>query len=701
MRMRLEEITRLAVLSAGLLCLFPLMAGVSHGKAAADVLGPSIVFYVSTAGNEAWSGKIAQPDAGHKDGPFATLAAARDAIRNLKAQGLLTQPVTVYVRGGNYALSQPLLFTVADSGTEQTPISYAAYRDETPLLSGGIPITGWTKAAKGELWQAEVPGVREGKWYPHQLFVNGERRQRARTPNTGFFRIDGKITRGKSGFKFHEGDIKPEWAGQKDMDLVLLQAWTVLRAHIDQVDANARTVSLSQEFTPDVQEESAHYWVENTFEALDSPGEWYLDRQSGKLDYWPTPGEDMKRAEVIAPVLTELLRFQGGAQGDSRPGGSAFGFDPVHDIRVQGFTLSYTDWSMPASGYVDVQAAFTLPAAVEVSDAHSIVVENSVFKHLGQFAIELGKACRGSRIVGNEMADLGAGAIKIGEPKDPNDAAEATNGNIVSDNRIHDVGLVDPGADAIWVGLSSGNTIAHNEVSNVYHSAIAVGWTWGYLPTAAYSNVIEFNHIHHVGRGLMGDLGCVYLLGVQPGTVVRNNFCHDVTRSDTSYGGWGIYTDEGSSKIVIENNVVFHTEDAGFHQHYGQDNIIRNNIFALGQTSQLRRTDEEAGHSFNFEHNIFLWESGALLDQEWKDNNFHFDNNLYFYAGSGGSSAIRFDGLSFQAWQKRSQDVHSIIADPLFVDLHKGDFSLRPESPARKIGFEPIDVSQAGPRVKR
>ncbi len=679
--------------------------------ASADASQKSIVFYVSTAGNDAWSGKLTQPDASHKDGPFASVAAARDAIRKLKAKGPLTQPVTVYVHGGTYALSETMVFTDADSGTQQTPISYAAYRGEAPLLSGGRKITGWKKAGNGQLWQAEAPGVLEGKWYFHQLFVNGQRRQRARTPTTGFFRIDGKTMQGKPGFKFHESDIKPDWAGQADVDLVLLQAWTVLRAHITKVDTGARTVSLSGEDMPHVQEEGAHYWIENTFDALDSPGEWYLDRLSGKLYYWPMPGEDMQRAEVIAPVLTELARFQGVTRGDSRPGGIAFGFSPVHDIRLQGFTLSYTDWSMPAAGYVDLQGAFALRAAVEISHASSIVIENSVFKHLGQFAIELGQACRENRIVGNEMADLGAGAVKIGETGDPSDSDEATTGNIVSDNRIHDGGAVDPGADAIWVGLSSGNTIAHNEVFNFYHSGIAVGWTWGYRPSATYSNVIEFNHIHDVGRGVMGDLGCVYLLGVQPGTVVRNNFCHDIARSDISYGGWGIYTDEGSSRIVIENNVVFRTQDGGFHQHYGQNNIVRNNIFALGQTSQLRRTKDEAGHSFDFEHNIVWWESGVLLDQAWKDNNFHFDHNLYFYSGSGGSSAIRFDNLSFQQWQKRGQDVHSVVADPLFVDSKLADlssvdsanrdFSLRPKSPALKIGFKPIDLSQVGPRAKR
>jgi hypothetical protein len=299
------------------------------------------------------------------------------------------------------------------------------------------------------------------------------------------------------------------------------------------------------------------------------------------------------------------------------------------------------------------------------------------------------------------MADLGAGAVKIGEPKDPHGNEEVTSGNFLLDNRIHDVGMVDPGADAVWVGESSGNVIAHNEISNAFHSGIAVGWTWGYLQTAAYSNLIEFNNIHDIGRGVMGDLGCVYLLGVQPGTVVRNNYCHDVTRSDTSYGGWGFYTDEGSSRIVIENNVALHTEDAGFHHHYGQDDLVRNNIFAFGKNSQLRRTSEEAGHSFDFEHNIVIWDSGTLLEGAWTDNQFHFDDNLYFHAGGGGSSDIKFGNLSLAEWRKRGQDTHSLVADPLFVDPQNGNFALRSGSPAVTIGFKAIDLGTVGPRSER
>lgn len=659
-----------------------------------------LILYVSTDGNDSWSGALAHPNAARTDGPFASIAGARDAIRKLKSKNTLTQPVSVYVHGGTYTLAEPLVFTDADSGTEKTPITYSAYQNEVPVLSGGRAISGWKKSKRGELWEAEASEVKEGKWYFHQLFVNGGRRQRARTPNSGFFHVDGKVLMKPAKFKFRNGDIKPAYAEDKDVDVVVPQAWTIMRYHIADFNAADSSVTLSGKNTPWVDEKDARFWIENSLDALDSPGEWYLDRRSGKLYYWPMPGEDMAHAEVIAPVLAQLVRFRGDVWGSDQLGDSSYGHEPVHDIRLRGFTFSYADWSMPRNGYIDYQGGVDLRGALEATAATSIIIENSIFKHLGQFAIELGKACRGFRIVGNELSDLGGGGVKIGEPKDPNSDDEVTSGNIISDNRIHDVGVVDPGADAVWIGESSGNTIAHNEIYNTYHSGIALGWTWGYLPTAAYANVIEFNQIHDIGLAMMGDLGCVYTLGVQPGTVIRNNVCHDVTRSDTSYGGWGIYADEGSSKILIENNLIYRTQDAAFHQHYGQNNIIRNNIFALGKNSQLRRTDDEAAHSFDFEHNIVYWSEGSLLDEAWKDNNFHFDNNLYFYAVAGGDSAIKFGDLSFEEWQKRGQDVHSLIADPLFVDPAKGNFSLRPDSPALKIGFLPFDLSGVGPRVK-
>jgi parallel beta-helix repeat protein len=243
----------------------------------------------------------------------------------------------------------------------------------------------------------------------------------------------------------------------------------------------------------------------------------------------------------------------------------------------------------------------------------------------------------------------------------------------------------------VWIGQSSGNTVAHNEISDTYYTAISLGWTWGYGPTAAHDNRIEFNNLYNIGRGLLSDMGCIYSLGVQPGTVERNNLCHDVTRYD--YGGWGIYTDEGSSQIVIENNIVYRTQDGGFHQHYGRENTVRNNIFAFGQLAQLRRSRKESHLSFTLEHNIVYWNDGKLMEGIWDDNQFHLDYNLYWQAGG---QPIQFGKDSLAEWQKRGQDVHSFVADPLFVDPEHGDFTVKPGSPAEQIGFQPIDARQTG-----
>ena len=670
-------------------------------RAAQNQLAAGTLFYVSTDGNDAWSGTSAQPNTDRSDGPVRTLVAARNLIRKLKAGGPLRQPVTVYIHGGIYELPEMLVFTPEDSGTPEFPITYAAYPNEAPVLSGGQTIKGWepaTGVGSGNLWRATVPAVKDGNCYFHQLFVDGVRRQRARTPNTGFFHVDGDAVQSSPlQFKFHTGDIRPAWAAG-NVELVILQAWTVARLYIKNVDAASNTVTLSGKQVVSGQEHDARYYVENTLDALDSPGKWYLDR-TGVVYYWPLPGEDMTRVSVVASVLPTLVEFRGEITAGAQPGGNGSLIAPVHDIRLLGLTLSYADWSIPADGFVDMQAAFEVGAALEAAGASRCSIEKCTFTHLGQWAVEFGKACQNNRIADAEMADLGAGAVKIGEPKDPNAPDDATTGNVLTNSRLHDIGVVDPGTVGVWIGQSSGNTISHNEIYNTYYTAISLGWTWGYLPTAAHHNVIEYNNMHDIGREMMGDEGCVYSLGVQPGTVIRNNICHDVSRYEHSYGGWGIYTDEGSSHIVIENNIVYRTEDGGFHQHYGQNNIVRNNVFALNRNAQLRRTKNEKGMSFTFEHNLVYWDGGNLLDGDWSDNNFKIDDNLYFKAGDGMGDPIRFGKLTAAEWRKLGHDTRSIIADPLFVDPGKGNFRLKPGSPAAKIGFKPIDVGQVGPQA--
>ena len=193
----------------------------------------------------------------------------------------------------------------------------------------------------------------------------------------------------------------------------------------------------------------------------------------------------------------------------------------------------------------------------------------------------------------------------------------------------------------------------------------------------------------------MSDMGGVYTLGIQPGAIVRNNLIHDV--NIFSYGGWGLYTDEGSSGILLENNIVYRCQSAGFHQHYGRANIIRNNIFALNGEAQLARTRVEPFLSFIFTNNIVYFDTGQLFAGNWGDD-LKMDHNIYFDTRSleGDNRTLNL----LHAWRKRGHDLHSLFIDPLFVAPRVGDFRLDSNSPALRLGFHPIDLQSIGIRPK-
>ena len=490
-------------------------------------------------------------------GPIKTLAEARDAARAQRRAGV-TGPITITVRAGMYFLPETLVLGPEDSDTV-----WEAAHGEHPVISGGRIISGWTKTS-GTAWVADASGP-----YFHQLFINGRRAVRARTPNDGFFRFEGSGSPGKPlQLHFHGNDLKEKWAKQADVEVVGFMAWSDFRSPINAVDQRAHLVALGPTQTS-ANEENARYFIENTPEALDAPGEWYLDRSTQKISYIPLRGEDMEQAEAIAPGLERLVLLQG------RPEAG----EVVQNVVFRGLTFEYAAWNVGPQGYFDLQAGIPASSAVEAVGAVNFRVERCTIAHSGGYALELGRGSKHNQVVANEFYDMGAGGVKVGGPDFSWNRAEQNYDNVIADNEIHDLGNVYAAGVGIWVLQSGRNQIVHNHVHDLYYTAISVGWTWGYAKNQSSGNLIAFNHLHAIGKNMLSDMGGIYTLGVQPGTVIQNNLIHDV--SSFTYGGWGIYLDEGSSDILAEDNVVYNCKSAGFHQHYGQGNILRNNIFAL------------------------------------------------------------------------------------------------------------------------
>ena len=669
-------------------------------------------FFVATNGNDQWSGRLPAPDRNGSDGPFATLPGALQALRGLRQHpdSAAGQSPKLLVGTGVYFADAPIVFTPEDSG-----LVVAAWPGTRPILSGGRPITGWKEVmVQGKaLWSADIPSVRDGKWYFRELWINGQRATRARHPNRGYLGIvdlpdkTADWSQGHTRFRFREGDLK-SWDTVTNAEVVAMSRWVESRLPVAGVDEKEHIVRFNKrsvfELTP-----GDLYYAEGAFEFLDEPGEWYLDAATGTLYYLPRPGELLAGIQAIAPVLSQVVRFEG------QPDAGKY----IERVVLRGLTFSHTEWYFPdgfqggknkptvwpapaaeVGGFA--QAAIGVPGAVWGDGLRASRFENCRFSNLGDYGLELVRGCQSNHVIRCEFSDLGAGGAKLGETGIRAKVSEQTRSNEISGCHIHDGGKLFPSAEGLWIGHSPDNRITHNLIHDFYYTGISIGWSWGYGPSLATNNTIELNHVHHIGvksdgdGPILSDMGGIYTLGKQPGTVIRNNLWHDIAA--TRYGGWGIYFDEGSSGILAENNVVYRTTHGGFHQHYGETNVVRNNIFAFARDHQVQRTRPETHLSFSFTNNIIYFDSGVLLTGDWSGDHYLIEGNLYFDARPDAKpDQIRLGPCTWEKWQGRGHDQHSLVADPLFVAPRENNFQLQPKSPALKLGFRPIDLRHVGP----
>jgi len=661
-----------------------------------------MAFYVAPNGQDGWSGTRSAPNAGRTDGPFATPARARDAIRAAKKAGM-PGPYTVDLRGGQYELNETLTFEAQDSGTPQAPVVWRSYPGETALLSGGKALTGLVESKTGgkRAWKATLPDVRAGSWYFRQLFIapKGDAQYLRRYRPHSAMKLVAGLTDSPSrkaaphraaqkDFVFYAGDFK-DWANLSDVEVVALHEWSSSRLLIEQLDLKKRVVTFTGLPTFRIGHwwAGAHnpYYIENVKEALGKEGEWYLDRKSGEFTYLPLPGETLAASRLVAPRLAQILKIAGAYSNG----------DFVSYLMFSNLQFAHNDSSLPKEGYSGSQGHPDLPASIELVGAEGCAFLRCVIAHTGNYGLSFGLGCRENRVVGSRLFDLGGGGVKIGDiaADGKTEAPVLPVGNRVENCAISDGGLLYYSANAIWAGLVRGSVLRHNDIHDFTYAGIAVGWKWDDSKTGCASNLIEGNLIRRVCT-LLADGASIYTLGRQPGTVIRGNVLRDNVKSPFAREHWqlGLYLDEGSSEMLVENNIVHRVGTHGFNINGGAQNLVRNNILGpvYGNHGFFIRCYKKPFSAGNrFENNLSYCDSPELVDDAWAPAVFDCRSNLYWNFSGKPSS---FRGKTLSQWQAAGQDAGSIVADPLFEAPEKADYRLKPGSPAPALGFKPFKV---------
>jgi hypothetical protein len=301
-------------------------------------------------------------------------------------------------------------------------------------------------------------------------------------------------------------------------------------------------------------------WVQNAYELLGTPGQFYLDSKTGTLYYVPRPGEDLATADVEAPVLQTLVS------------GSGTGSSPLSDITFSGLTFEHATWLAPATseGYAEGQAQWRItgsgltqvpmsdltrtPGQITFNHDSNIVFSGDTFTHLATVGLELGIGSKNDTVIGNRFTDIGGNGLQIGsvDTVDRTAApADQVTGNTVQDNAITFTGQVYRSAVGIFVGYTTGTTITHNVLGNMPYTAISVNLGW---EGTSYSGgaTVTYNEIYQ-DMGVLNDGGALYTqMPMTTRSVMEYNWLHD----EDYTGGAPLYLDSTTANWTVENNVL-------------------------------------------------------------------------------------------------------------------------------------------------
>jgi hypothetical protein len=571
-------------------------SGGAAGTGGTEGPGPNGPVYVAPDGDDSNSGTV--------DHPLKTLEKARDLVRTMI--GTMTGDVTVYVRGGTYPLTGTLMFSNADSGKDGFYVKYVAYEGERPLITGGQPIKNWTVFdAANNIYSANA-----GATAFRQLYVNGVKAIRARTPNLlannvpNFNRLSG-WDKDAHNVQVPSSAVG-EWNNLTKVEMHIMIAWgdsTLRIASITNSGGTAYVKFQSDEDdivfirpNPRMDQlgwgQGRAYYFENALEFLDQPGEWYLDETTNSVCYKPRDGEDMTTATVIAPMLETLMSVEGTSTTDQA------GY-----LWFEGLTFAHSTYMRPSEhGFLDAQAGqYNLtaqanndqtvgrpPAGVSVMNANHIHFERNLFTQMGATGLDFISGTHDDMIIGNAITEIAGNGFSIGKftanetteyhvAYNPIDKNEICTRDTFKNNYINRVTTEFQGGCGIAAGYPAYLTIEHNEISHTNYTGISVGYGWTDQPNAMTHNKINYNDIHHVNE-VLTDGGAIYTLSNQDtGSEIQYNYIHDYSCSQwADYGCNGLYLDEQTSGYTVAHNVMVNCPTNVAQNQVGSNTILDN-----------------------------------------------------------------------------------------------------------------------------
>ncbi|WP_033443072.1 RICIN domain-containing protein [Saccharothrix sp. NRRL B-16314] len=555
-------------------------------------------YYVAPDGDDANAGTITAP--------FRTVQRARDVVRTTK--GNMSGDIHVRLRGGNYPVSSTIEFTPSDSGTNGYRVVYSAYQGETPVLSGGVQVTGWTQHG-GNIWKAPLNRANKLR----ALYVNDKRAFMAtKTISSQGCYGTYNVTAGQAswaresgsqcdGAKYGLGDLPAISRNPDDIEIETATTWTTAIAGVRQVTTSsdgANRVALFQQpgaaiaqgaFNGNHQVGGTHKFS-NAYEFLDSPGEFYFDKTSKTLYYYKADSENMATATVHAPNnVSTLLRVAGTSTTNH-----------ARNITFSGLTVQHSDWnlfSVAGSAFKQAQQGNlgnslyvkgnfhvyyyrnvdVAPGIIQIENADGIHLDRNRVQHTGVDGITMVNDVQNTQLTGNYTNDIAGSAITVGHPQHVYIGDHtATNGekysaqveglpkNIeIKNNYLHDSAVLFNGHSPISAYFVDTLTIQHNRIEKSPWSGITLGWGWWNFDgssgsiapnrptTTAKNNNISYNHIIDTVQRL-SDTAPIYTLGSQPGTVISNNYLQGVPAGHK----YGLHPDEGSAYITFRDNVL-------------------------------------------------------------------------------------------------------------------------------------------------